>query len=161
MDWTNPLTYGVMLALVSAGGAVIWKIFWWVAKIDPLPAGFSELAKEIRADIKQILIRLPPASISSASPVTLTEFGEKIAKSFGASGWSKAIAATIADKVTGMADFEVDEFCQRYVETNLDAPQQSEVARVAYEFGIEHQKVLNVLRVVLRDELLKGDRSTA
>ena len=154
MDWTSPLTYGVILAVVTTVGTILWKIFWWVAKIDPLPAGFSELAKEIRGDIKQILSRLPPAPVASASPATLTDYGKKIAERFGASTWASQIAPTIIGRVANKEAFEIDEFCRDYVEKELDNTHVTLVAQVAYEFGIEHQKVRNVLRVVLRDELL-------
>ena len=54
MDWTNPLTYGVLLAAATTVGAVAWRIFWRVAKIDPLPEGLRKLASKIRADTSEI-----------------------------------------------------------------------------------------------------------
>ena len=67
---------------------------------------------------------------------------------------NRGLAPTIADSVTGKAAFEIDEFCQTYISTELNETMKAAVARVAYESGIEHRNVHNVLRVVLRDELL-------
>ena len=106
---------------------------------------------EIRDDIKKILVRLPPAAITSASPSRLTDFGKELAENIQAYAWAKGLAPTIADSVTGKAAFEIDEFCQTYISTELNETMKAAVARVAYESGIEHR---NVLRVVLRDELL-------
>ena len=109
---------------------------------------------EIRDDIKKILVRLPPAAITSASPSRLTDFGKELAENIQAYAWAKGLAPTIADSVTGKAAFEIDEFCQTYISTELNETMKAAVARVAYESGIEHRNVHNVLRVVLRDELL-------
>ena len=156
-EWlVSPLSIIAALAVLAA----IWKCACWFAKIDRGHTDFRELVKEIRNDIKEIFKRLPSPEVKSASPVTLTEFGEKIAASFGASAWAKQIAPTIVGSITGKAAFEIDEFCQAYVKDELNDAKKSEVSRVAYEFGIEHQKVLNVLRVVLRDELIQIIRST-
>ena len=98
MDWTSPLTYGVLLAVATTVGAVTWKIFWWVAKIDPLPEGLRELAAEIRADIKQILLRLTPV-VDRASPVRLNDLGQRIARSLRAYDWAKKIAPSLLPEV--------------------------------------------------------------
>ena len=162
MDWTNPLTYIATLAVLGAIGRFIWATSRWTSgvdsnlkRVDDDRSSIQSFMAEIRDDIKQIFIRLPPSVTQSASPATLTDYGKKIAETFGATAWAEELAPRIVYKIAGKAAFEVDEFCQNYLKTGLDTTQASEVTRVAYEFGIDSQKVLNVLRIVLRDELLK------
>ena len=53
-----------------------------------------------------------------------------------------------------MQPFEVDDLAVGYVAENLSSEMSNRVAECAYEFGIERDTVLPVLRVVLRDALL-------
>ncbi len=53
-----------------------------------------------------------------------------------------------------MEPFEIDEYCDAYVRNKLDDAWQRQVARCAFDFGIDRDGVLSVLRVVLRDALL-------
>ena len=161
-----------ILGFLGSIGVFIWKTSRWVGGVENglgrvergVGAANTAAAEdrsslrsfmdEIRNDIKKIFLSLPPPVVKSSSPVTLTELGEKIATSFGAADWAKELAPTIANRIVGMAAFEIDEFCQEYVHVKVDDTHKTQVTRVAYEFGIDRQKVLNVLRVVLRDELI-------
>ena len=40
----------------------------------------KDFMQEIRADIKQIFVRLPQVPVASGSPAVLTDFGREIAK---------------------------------------------------------------------------------
>ena len=163
MDWSNPVTYGVILAVGTTVGAVLWRVFWWVAKIDPLPAGlakatdqFLEFATEIRGDIKEIFLRLPPPRlIESGSPARLTEHGIKLANFLQAEDWAAGVAATIVHEVGDKKPFQIEEFSREYVATKLEPEIEERVAACAYEFGTERDGVKSVLWVVLRDELLR------
>ena len=165
-EWLNsPLIIVAGLAVLGALvgiGRFIWAASRWVhgvdhgkARVDEDRSLFQSFMIEIRDDIKKILVRLPPAATTSASPSRLTDFGKEIAEKIHAYTWAKDLAPMIADSVTGKAAFEIDEFCQTYISTELNATMKAEVARVAYEFGIDRVKVGNVLRIVLRDELLQ------
>lgn len=165
-EWlSSPL--GIIAALAVAGfiggiGRLIWQASRWVQgvdnnlkRVDDDRSLLQSFMAEIRDDIKKVFLRLPTPVAQSASPSVLTDYGNKIAETFDAAAWAKEIAETIVGRITGMAAFEIDEFCQKYVDAELDDTQKTKVLKVAYEFGIEHQKVRNVLRIVLRDELLK------
>ena len=41
-------------------GTGLWKVFWWVAKVDEGERDFRAFTNEIRDDIKLILLRLDP-----------------------------------------------------------------------------------------------------
>lgn len=160
MDWTNPLTYGVLLAATTTFGAVLWKIFWWVAKIDPLPEGLREIAEgirgdtaEIRADIKRIFLQLTPVA-DRGSPIRLNDFGRRVAESVHAEEWAKASAPDLLSEVLDLQDFEIDGFAADVVSTRLGDDWPTRIAASAYENGIDQESVRTVLRVVLRDELI-------
>ncbi|MYK90071.1 MAG: hypothetical protein F4018_17955 [Acidobacteria bacterium] len=161
MDWTNPLTYGVLLAVATTVGAVAWRIFWWVAKIDPLPEGLRTIASEIRddtteirADIKRIFLQLTPVA-ERRSPIRLNDFGRKIAESMHARESAKTSASTLLPEVIGMQDFEIDAFAADVVSTRLGDEWPTRIAASAYENGIDQESVRTVLRVELRDELIE------
>ena len=117
------------MVAVLAVGALVWKIVYWVAKVDLTARDFGAFtektfpafAKEIRYDVKQILLRLPPPTpIESGSPARLNEYGRKMAAFLRAEEWAAGIAATAVREVVGKRPFEIEEFSRRYVESNLD-----------------------------------------
>ena len=161
--FTNPVTYLVILALIGT----VWKIARWTQKIDQGHVDFREFVKEIKDDIKEIrghildiFNRLPPVPTAGKSPLQLTDFGEKIAARLEAYQWGKRIAPTLLTKVKGKQPFEIDEFSNAYVNDCLDEQWHRLVAEGAYEFGIDRDGVLSVLRVILRDELLRLTEQT-
>ena len=175
-EWIGGYSAAIAVVAIAVIGGLV-KFIYWTADVNgktkaltdnaekdrgsvkeglgKLDTIIHECMQEIRDDIKKIFLRLPTPVAQSASPTVLTDYGKKNAEAFGASAWAEDIAPQITGRIAGMAAFEVDEFCQTYVTNDLDATHTSNVARVAYEFGIERQKVLNVLRIALRDELLK------
>ncbi len=173
-EWlNNPVIVLVALAILGLLG----KAIYWVAGVDKDRRALKDdaekdrtefkeksekdrseilgLIKEIREDIKNIFLRLPPAPVAGSSPLRLTDFGNQISSSIKAEEWANELAPTLLDDVQGKQPFEVDEFCQDYVQQKLSDLWQGKVAGCAYEFGIDKDGVLAVLRVVLRDELLR------
>ena len=110
---------------------------------------------EIREDIKKIFHRLPPSPVPSGSPMRLTDFGENIAREFGAFEWARKLAPILVDKVQGKEPFEVYDFSKKYVSSHWKEKWWRKVMECAYEAGTEPGNVLTVMSVVLRDELLK------
>ena len=111
--------------------------------------------EEIRKDIKEIFLRLPPVPVAGSSPIKLTDFGEQIAAKIKASEWAQGLAPTIVHEVAGKRPFEIDEFSEEFVTNKLGEQWETRVAGCAYEFGIKRDGVHDVLRVVLRDELIR------
>ena len=147
---SNPATYIVVLAV----GAALVKGLFWLRDVHHVKNGWHTFTKEIREDIKKILliIRTP---VASGSPLQLTDFGEQISSKLEARNWAEILAPTLREEVEGKQPFEIDEFSNSYVEKKLDKDMRARVAGCAYEFGIEHAGVHSVLRVVLRDQLLR------
>ena len=111
----TPLTIIVTIAVFG----IMWKILQWTVKVDlerqewmsVTETTFPALMKEIRGDIKQILLRLPPPRpVASGGPMQLTEFGQKIAAWLDAKDWAAQLAPDLVDEATGNQPFQIDEF---------------------------------------------------
>lgn len=146
LAWILPAAF-VIVGVVFAAGR-------WYASVNADRADFKEFMKEVRQDIKEILNRMPPIPVAGDSPLRLTEFGEKMSEWMKATEWAKREAA----KVRLMGDeepFNIDSIAERYVRESIDGETDILMAKCAYEFGTDKEGVRSVLRVMLRDELLK------
>lgn len=151
-DWlSTPLIVTASLAVIIA--AV--KVIRWTATVDLRLDQFTAFAKEVRDDIKQIFLRLPPVPVVSSSPLQLTDFGARMADFMKAKPWASDLAPSLRAEVAGKRAFEVDEFSRSFVHLRLNDDLKERVAACAYEFGVDRDDVLKVLQVVLRDELLR------
>ena len=113
------------------------------------------LLKEIQYDIRKIFRRLPSSTVTGASPIQLTDLGEKIAKALGAVAWAEQMAGSLRDRVSGKRPDEIQEFCFTYVydEYRPDSELERAINVSAYENGIDTSQILDVLAIVLRDVL--------
>ena len=136
-------------------GGVLISIGIWIGRVNSDRAAVVTFMKEIRDDIKKIFLRLPALAVSGNSPLHLTEFGKKIAESFRADYWAKELAPRLLSSVEGKEPFEIDDFCNSYVNDQLDRITRIEVKKCAYDFGVASDSICSVLKVVLRDELLR------
>ena len=151
-DWlSTPLIVTASLAVIIA----VVKVIRWTATVDLKLDQFTRFAKEVRDDIKQIFLRLPPVPVVASSPLQLTDYGEKMADFMRAKPWVSDLAPSLRTEVAGKRAFEVDEFSRDYVQTRLEDDLKERVAACVYEFGVDRDNVLKVLQVVLREELLR------
>ena len=160
MDWSSPVTYGVLLALVATVVIVRWNVSLWVATIAPLPDAFDRLTQEFRAlstqmrrDVDETLLRLPPRAFGAAGPARLTVYGTTLGDFVSAKEWAAGVAPSLVDALVGRQPYQIEDLSRDYVATRLEPDMQERVAVCAYEFGIERGVVKSVLSVVLRDEL--------
>ncbi len=152
MNGNEWLTPSALIAVIAALG-VLWAAARWTSRVDT-DLGF------LRGSVKTILQHLGLATVISDSPMILTDLGEQIARELGAEKWAAEIAPSLLPQIKGNRAFEVDEFAESYVKEKLGDEWQDRVAASAYEHGLKRANILNVLRVVLRVELLRaGDFS--
>lgn len=168
-DWyTNPL---VWIGVLSASAVVIGAIFsigQWKGRLD---ADRSALRKdidsdrvtirdfmaEIRADIKRIFERLPPAStVAGASPLRLTELGREISARLDAGAIADGLAPRLRERVADLAPYDVQEACFAYIRGEYEAPDDVKalILQCAFDNGIGREQVLDVIAIELRDRLL-------
>lgn len=143
---------------------IVFRVGGWHTSVnkdrDDFKAFMEKLGDRLQTienDIKGILSRLPPtpSAVEGSSPLRLTEFGQSLAENMQAEEWAANLAATLYAEVQGQEPFQIDEFCEAYVTKSLDSPMRETAARCAYDFGVDSAIPLSVLRVVLRDALLK------
>ena len=146
----------VIVALAVVG--LIWKAARWTSRVDNDLGTLMEVSMGIRDDIKQLYSRLPAQGVTVGGRLSLTDFGEMVAERLEAQEWAANLAGSLLSDTRGIRPFEVDEFCETYTDTKLDEDWEKKVAMNADQFGTDKDSVRTVLRVVLRDELLK--RST-
>ncbi len=158
----------VTVGIVSVGALV--GIGIWVGRINAnlehlasdVTAHRSKLKdfmREIRDDIKKILRALPPPQTAvSASPTPLSEFGERVAAGVDALDWAAQTAKSIlADKeLQELEPFQIEAFCAIYLEkeSRKKGIVQDKVQKAIYEFGVDLDRALPVLRIPLREALL-------
>ena len=111
--------------------------------------------RDIRTNITEIFKSLGPAAVTRSSPLTLTDFGHQLSQRLQAVAWAHDLAPTLLDKVQNKQAFQIDEYAEDYVKRYLSADMKDRVALCVYEYGTNRPNVLLVLRVVLRDELIK------
>ena len=127
----------------------------FMKEVDEHRRTVTSFMKEIRDKVDRIFERLPPMSAMGGSPLRLTDFGERISKWLEAEAWAADLAPRLRGRVEGKAPFEVDRFSREYVRGDEIGPEWARrVAACAYEFGVDESGVFEVLRIVLRDELL-------
>ena len=158
-------TWQVILLSVVVGTAItligfIVKAAMWAGSVNSDRDTFKEFMREIRGDIKNILIRLPDSTgvDSPGSPRVLTDFGHSIAKEIRATKWAERLchSGQLQREVEGMTNYQVQEFCFHFVQNRFE-PNDQELRTLedcAYDNGIEVEKVRRFLAIVLRDRLL-------
>ena len=154
-----------LVVIAAIGGAtILFKFAMWMQKVNSDRDIFRDFMKEIREDIKKIhekidkiIGRIDNTTVSSGSPLHLTELGEKISDELQAQPWAEATAVEFADRVKDKQPYEIQEFCFEYVKQQFspDGDLDVKIGASAYENGIKRDEVLNVLAIELRDALIR------
>ena len=155
-EWiTDTLTWiilGVAVAVVVASV----RIGMWVGTVNTDRRSFNEFMTELRADIKEILLRTKPTPVAGSSPLRLTDLGEKIAKRLDANKIVERIILEVQDRAKGKSAYEIQELSSKFFLNDYlpEEEEESLIQECAFENGIDREQVLRVLVVVLRDRLL-------
>lgn len=136
----------------------------WVGSVDSDRNNFKEFIRdiredirEIRQDIKSIFRGVGTQTVSTKSPLELTDIGRKISVEIGAREWAQEEAGRLFSRVQGMSEYQTQEFCMRYCVYQF-RPDQEYLLRLeqsAFTNGLDLRSVREVLGVVLRDQILK------
>lgn len=132
-----------------------------VATLKDNVATLRDDVATLRDDVNRILGKLSSPVVESGSPLRLTSLGKRIATDVGASEWAQATAVEVVGDVQDKEPFEIDAFCDRLVRRNLSSEVRRQVARTAFEHGVDPNGVLSVLQVVLRDTLIALAQSSS
>ena len=162
IEWiqNNPILTGVVvtavLGIVGVTVRYAFKFGKWKGEVDNDRSSFNDFVAEIREDIKRILERLPRQTEGSASPIRLTELGQKVSTEIGAIALATQLVAELGPCVAGKEAFEIQEACLHFVEHEYEPTPEVDtlIGRVAYNNGLERRQVLRVIGLELRDLLL-------
>ena len=149
--WALGLSVTVVIAVISFA----YKYGKWQGEVDNDRNNFKEFMKEVRSDIKEILSRLPAKPTSSASPIRLTELGERISKKIDAKSWAKTVAQEMAGETEGKDSLKIQE--ESFKKAKNFKPNETLLKNMrdsAFQEGIDLDGIRDVLGVELRDQLL-------
>ena len=161
-DW--PFSAGETVSGLLGIAALLCGGAYWVGCVNTDRSTFKTtlngFMEEIRADIKDIFSRLPPKTAESASPAQLTEYGKKVADVVDAHAWAEAEAAKPVlndETLLKFQPFQIEAFCENYLEekSREKGVVQDKLQQAMYEFGIDRSNALPVLRIPLREALLR------
>ena len=151
-QWLLP---GVVLALA----VLIWRAARWTGKVDADLGTLKDFMEEIRGDIKKIFAKIGPPLVAGDSPLRLTELGEKVAECLDARAWAARVAPDLLPEIEGFQPYQIDDFADTHV-TDHNSEWEQKIAECAFKFGLKREDVPAVLRIALRDELLRHTGQT-
>ncbi len=158
----HPGWVAVIVTLLIAVVALIFKAGDWYGKVNSDRGNFKEFMDEVRADIKKILGYVGPEAIVSSSPLRLNDLGNKIAREINAQQWAEQIFPNLEKDVSDKSPYEIQEFCFQYAQELPPTPEQKlALHTAAYENGVDTSTVRRVLAIVLRDKLLEHTNQQA
>ena len=162
----------IVLAIFAVVIIITVMITAWKTRVDNFRGAVDDFKEtvnrfmdEIRSDIKHILERLPfPPTIQSGSPTTLTELGGKVAEEIKVDEWIPGYAQRNKDKFQRLKHpYDIQEECLRHAKifliNALEADSRQDIIEAlkmsAYQNGLQIDRVLEVVGIKLRDEILK------
>ena len=101
----------------------------------------------------------PESTPSASGPVRLSELGQAIGREIGARAIAEAIAPALDERAAGLHPYELQELCRRHMLEDY-APNDDTKRKIldsAYERGVTHEQVLDVIAIELRNTLLERD----
>ena len=155
--WNNgPFWIGVGVIATLIG--IIFATGKWVGTRQAFETTVTDFMDEIRKSINKIFHALPPqAAIAGASPLRLTEFGQKLSDYMDAPTWAQEIATRIHSNIKNSSNYGVQQYCFEYVSQRKYDPSTDFIRKIedcAFNHATTTEEVERALAVVLRDEIL-------
>ena len=136
----------------------------WRAGVDTDRRDLKAFMTEIRAELSRIHSRIDdifgklggPATVKTASPITLTDLGRSISETLEASAWAADRAEELSDRIANSPAYDIQELAFQYVERYVpDNALEEKIKQCAYENGLRRKQVLDVLAMELRARPLR------
>ena len=129
------ITFAAVVALFIAFFKAAHDFAYWRGEVDSDRKSFKAFMAEVRADMADIrqkldsvLWQLPSTPVARSSPLQLTDLGEELAGELNASEWAAKLAPSMHEQVDDMLPWEIDDFCDHYVDTSLSEQMNRRVA---------------------------------
>ena len=160
-EWAAATPWWVVLGLVIALVGAIVKFARWTGRVDSSLDTLAKGIAEIREDIKKLLHGQPSKTVSSDSPLQLTDLGKRISATLGTSSIVDSLAQELQGRAKGKQAYDIQELSFGFIRDEYRPSNDidTRIKQCAYENGIDRDEVLDVLAVELRDRLLDLTRS--
>ncbi len=170
---------GSPLAWVIVGGAILlWRVSKWhsgiehriektetrLSGLETLTTGLSNKLDRIGEDIKEIFKRLPGEPLERVtSPISLTDHGKNLSQKINAPKIAEMQIDKAVHAVKGFNAYQIQEYCfslsreellQELKENHIDL--YNKIHEVAYDEGIDVEKLTRVIALELRDKVLSS-----
>ena len=166
-EWAETTPWWVVAGLAVTFIAAIIKFARWTGRVDSrlnaldkAIAGLRKEIAEIREDIRKLLHGQSAKTISSDSPLKLTELGQRISTSLDTPSIADGLARELRARAEGKQPYDIQELSFDFVRDEYRPSDEvdARIKQCAYENGLDRDAVLDVLAVQLRDRLLELTR---
>lgn len=150
-----------IISLVLIVGGLIYKFADWRGRVEEGRSSAAEFMKEIRGDIKTILERMEPRTVTGGSPLRLSSLGAQIADELDVKSWaehkSKTLLSNIKDLIIEQSKYELQSFCEEYCEdrSHFATIDNRRIDDAAYNNAVSTEDIQRIYAVLLRDEILE------
>lgn len=143
-----------------------WKLSTWKSGIENRLSGVEKLVERYikkTDEIYTVIVgRFGRPVDQSTSPVTLTEYGTELSEKIDAQKIVDAYADALYREAENMNAYEVQEHCFAFCNSRLlddlkktDRAHFDKISNIAFEDGIQMEKLTRVLGLELRDRILQ------
>ena len=152
-DWiTDPEAITTITVTVFGIGYIGFR----VVQIKRDQQSIERFMKLVRSDIEAIVSRPESAVAKTNSPAQLAELGVKIAERLDARDWARQVAHGLLADVRDKERIGIEEGGTEAVNMIVfDRKWKRRVRRTRFEFRVDRTAVLHVMRVVLKDQVMR------
>ena len=118
----------------------------------------EQFMPEIRGKFEELLKTLPRSAFAPGSPLRLTDLGRQVAECLESREWASRVGGELKLQAERLEPYQIDDLARQYIEKNVNADEGEWAERIkkcAFESGVKREELPVVLRIVLRDELLR------
>ena len=159
-DWEIPWIFGIAL-----GVFLLWKVPVWKTSIEHRLTAVEKAVEDFSGKMNEvhsaIINKYGRAVDQVGSPVVLTEYGKDLYQKIDAEKIVNKYADRLLQETKNMNAYEVQEHCFGFCKEKLlgelkhqDEVSFEKISAVAYEEGIELEKITRVIGISLRDQVL-------
>ena len=162
MDW--PIIVALIGLTITVVGAVAAG-YRWSGGVDRNLKTLNDFVREmreqfmpeVRDNLNRIFEALPSSLFAPGSPIRLTDLGHKVAACLEAQEWASRVATELKSEAEGHEPYQIDDLARRHVAQHVDITGEwaDRINKCAFKFGAKRDELTVVLRIVLRDELLR------
>ncbi len=153
----------VILAILFIAPFITWRVAWnirgWKSETDN---ELKQLNKQVDGLRKFMFSTFGRPIDVSTSPIALSEYGKELSQGVDAPSLATRYAERLKGNVGDKNAYQIQELCFEYAKTKIlkdieahDAERFNTLTTYAFEEGIDTDKIMRVIGILMRDILLK------